>query len=142
MTGAPAIRVLIADDHLLFAEALAGALSRQDRIEVVGIAANGVEAVHLSDLLKPDVILMDLQMPLMDGVEATRRIAGGDLPAPRILVLTGSDDKSALQAARGAGASGYLTKNRSTVELTQALTSLVSLAAALNPEQGPEPSHA
>jgi DNA-binding NarL/FixJ family response regulator len=138
MTGAPAIRVLIADDHLLFAEALAGALSRQDRIEVVGIAANGVEAVHLSEVLKPDVILMDLQMPLMDGVEATRRIAGGDLPAPRVLILTGSDDSTALQAARGAGASGYLTKNRSTVELTQALTSLVSLAAALNPGQDPE----
>jgi DNA-binding NarL/FixJ family response regulator len=135
MTADPAIRVLIADDQLLFAEALAGALSLQQRIEVVGIAANGEEAVHLSGLLQPDVILMDLQMPLMDGIEATRRIAGGDVPAPRILVLTGSDDASALKAARAAGASGYLTKDRSTLELTHALTSLVSLAAALNPEQ-------
>jgi DNA-binding NarL/FixJ family response regulator len=74
----------------------------------------------------------------MDGVEATRRIAGGDMPAPRVLILTGSDDQIALRAARSAGASGYLTKSRSTVELTQALTSLVSLAAALHPEQGPE----
>jgi DNA-binding NarL/FixJ family response regulator len=135
MTADPAIRVLIADDQLLFAEALAGALSLQQRIEVVGIAANGEEAVHLSGLLRPDVILMDLQMPLMDGIEATRRIAGGDVPAPRILVLTGSDDAAALKAARVAGASGYLTKDRSTLELTHALTSLVSLAAALNPEQ-------
>jgi DNA-binding NarL/FixJ family response regulator len=79
------------------------------------------------------VILMDLQMPLMGGVEATRLIVGGDLPPPRILVLTGSDDGEEVRAAREAGASGYLTKNRSTVELTEALTSLVSLAAALNP---------
>jgi DNA-binding NarL/FixJ family response regulator len=135
MTADPSIRVLIADDQLLFAEALAGALSAQERIEVVGIAANGEEAVHLSGLLRPDVILMDLQMPLMDGVEATRRIVGGDMPPPRILVLTGSDDADALRAARDAGASGYLTKNRSTLDLTHALTSLVSLAAALNPEQ-------
>jgi DNA-binding NarL/FixJ family response regulator len=129
-----AIRVLIADDQLLFAEALAGALSLQERIEVVGIAANGEEAVHLSGLLRPDVILMDLQMPVMGGVEATRRIIGGDMPAPRILVLTGSDDGDGLKEARQAGASGYLTKDRSTAELTQALTSLVSLTIALNPD--------
>jgi DNA-binding NarL/FixJ family response regulator len=128
---------LIADDHLLFAEALAGALSLEERVTVVGIAANGEEAVHLSELLRPDVILMDLGMPLMDGIEATRRIAGGDMPASRVIVivLTGSDDKSALKAAHGAGASGYVTKDRSMAELTQSLTSLVSLAAALNPEQ-------
>jgi DNA-binding NarL/FixJ family response regulator len=136
MTADPSIRVLIADDHLLFAEALAGALSLQERIEVVGIAANGREAVHLSGLLQPDVILMDLQMPLMGGVEATRMIVGGDLPPPRILVLTGSDNGDEVKAAREAGASGYLTKDRSTVELREALTSLVSLAAALNPTDG------
>jgi DNA-binding NarL/FixJ family response regulator len=132
MPADPAIRVLIADDQLLFAEALAGALSLDHRIEVVGIAANGKEAVHLSGLLQPDVILMDLRMPLMDGVEATRRIVGGDLPAPRILVLTGSDNGEELKAAREAGASGYMTKDQSTLELTQTLTSLVSLAAAFN----------
>jgi DNA-binding NarL/FixJ family response regulator len=132
MSADPAIRVLIADDQLLFAEALAGALSLHDRIQVVGIAANGKEAVHLSGLLQPDVILMDLRMPLMDGIEATRLIVGGDLPAPRILVLTGSDNGEELKAARVAGAAGYMTKDQSTLELTQTLTSLVSLAAALN----------
>jgi DNA-binding NarL/FixJ family response regulator len=130
MPAAAAIRVLIADDQLLFAEALAGALSLDRRIDVVGIAANGEEAVQLSGLLQPDVILMDLKMPLMDGVEATRRIVGGAMPCPRVLILTGSDEPEALRRARAAGASGYLSKDRSAAALTEALTGLVSLAAA------------
>jgi CheY-like chemotaxis protein len=76
---------------------------------------------------------MDLAMPVMDGVTAIRTIVGGDARPPRILVLTGSDDAEALQAARAAGASGYLTKDRSAADLREALTSLVSLAAALPP---------
>jgi DNA-binding NarL/FixJ family response regulator len=139
MPSDPAIRVLIADDQLLFAEALAGALSLVGRIDVVGIAANGEEAVQLSGLLQPDVILMDMKMPLMDGIEATRRIVGGDMPPPRILILTGSDEPDALQRARVAGASGYLTKDRSTAALTEALTGLVSLAAAFPPGAQSEP---
>jgi len=134
MSADPSIRVLIADDQLLFAEALAAALATDRRIEVVGIAANGQEAVHLSGLLKPDVILMDLQMPLLDGIEATRQIVGGDAPAPRVLILTGSDEPEALQRARAAGASGYLTKNRSAGTVVDALTGLVSLAAAFPPD--------
>jgi DNA-binding NarL/FixJ family response regulator len=134
-----AIRVLIADDQLLFAEALAGALSLDRRIAVVGIAANGREAVRLSGLLQPDVILMDLKMPVMDGVEATRQIVGGEMPAPRVLILTGSDELDALQAARAAGASGYLTKDHSAAELTETLTGLVSLAAAFPPGLQVEP---
>jgi DNA-binding NarL/FixJ family response regulator len=130
MPADAAIRVLIADDQLLFAEALAGTLALDGRIDVVGIAANGEEAVQLSGLLQPDVILMDLKMPLMDGVEATRRIVGGDVPRPRVLILTGSDEPDALQRARAAGASGYLTKDRSSTALKEALTGLVSLAAA------------
>jgi DNA-binding NarL/FixJ family response regulator len=139
MPSDPAIRVLIADDQLLFAEALAGALSLVGRIDVVGIAANGEEAVQLSGLLQPDVILMDMKMPLMDGIEATRRIVGGDMPPPRILILTGSDEPDALQRARVAGASGYLTKDRSAAALTEALTGLVSLAAAFPPGAQSEP---
>src|SRR3954470_14584985 len=132
MSADPSIRVLIADDQLLFAEALAGALSAHGLIDVVGIAANGQEAVHLSSLLKPDVILMDLQMPLMDGIEATRVIVA-DGPAPRVLILTGSDEPEALELARAAGASGYLTKNHSAGTVIDALTGLVSLAAAFPP---------
>lgn len=133
MSADPAIRVLIADDQRLFAEALAAALSTDPRIEVVGIAANGQEAVQLSGLLKPDVVLMDLQMPLTDGIEATRLISGGDVPPPRVLILTGSDEPEALQRARAAGASGYLTKDLSAGALVDALTGLVSLAAAFLP---------
>jgi DNA-binding NarL/FixJ family response regulator len=139
MAADPAIRVLIADDQLLFAEALAGALSADRRIDVVGIAANGEEAVQLSGLLQPDVILMDLQMPLMDGIEATRLIVGGPGRAPRVLILTGSDEPDALQRARAAGASGYLTKNGSAGTLLDALTGLVSLAAAIVPADAPSP---
>lgn len=140
MPSAPAVRVLIADDQRLFAEALAGALSLDKRVVVVGIAGNGEEAVRLSGLLAPDVVLMDLKMPLMDGVEATRLIVGGDMPAPRVLILTGSDEPDALQQARAAGASGYLTKNQSSREVTEALTGLLSLAAAFPPgtQTGPE----
>jgi DNA-binding NarL/FixJ family response regulator len=140
MPSDPAIRVLIADDQLLFAEALAGALALDGRIDVVGIASDGEEAVRLAGLLRPDVILMDLKMPRMGGVEATRRIVGGDLPRPRVLILTGSDEPDALRAARAAGASGYLTKNRSSRDVTEALTGLVSLAAAFPPgrQEGPE----
>jgi DNA-binding NarL/FixJ family response regulator len=133
MSADPSIRVLIADDQLLFAEALAGALSADRRIDVVGIAANGEEAVQLSDLLKPDVVLMDLQMPLVDGIEATRVIVGRDVPAPRVFILTGSDEPEALQRARAAGASGYLTKNTSAEAVLDALTGIVSLAAAFPP---------
>jgi DNA-binding NarL/FixJ family response regulator len=139
MPAAPAIRVLIADDQLLFAEALAGALSIDRRVHVVGIAANGEEAVRLSGLLQPDVILMDLRMPLMDGIEATRLIVGGEMPAPRVLILTGSDEPDALHRARAAGASGYLTKNHSAAALTETLTGLVSLAAAFPPGTQVEP---
>src|SRR3954447_22020513 len=130
MSADPSIRVVIADDQRLFAEALARALSTDRRIDVVGIAANGQEAVHLSGLLQPDVVLMDLQMPVVDGIEATRLIVGGDIPVPRVLILTGSDEPEELQRARSAGASGYLTKNLSAAELLDALTGLVSLAAA------------
>jgi CheY-like chemotaxis protein len=95
--------------------------------------------VQLSGLLQPDVILMDLKMPLLNGIEATRRIVGGDMPVPRVLILTGSDEPDALRQAREAGASGYLTKNRSSAALTEALTGLVSLAAAFPPGKQVEP---
>ncbi len=136
-----AIRVLIADDQLLFADALASALSLDERIDVVGIAINGEEAVHLTEVLSPDVILMDLQMPLVDGVEATRRICGGDTKVkPKILVLTGTDAPDDIRRAREAGAVGYLTKDRSSVDLTDTVTGLVSLAAAFRSAAGGAPS--
>ena len=85
---------------------------------------------QLAKTLKPDVVLMDIKMPLVDGIEATRRIA--ERPgAPRVLVLTGSDESDTIQRANAAGAAGYLTKQRSAADLSDALFGLFSLVSAL-----------
>jgi DNA-binding NarL/FixJ family response regulator len=113
-------RILIADDHTLFAEALEALLVGDDRIAVVGRANNGREAVQLASSLLPDVVLMDISMPVMDGIEATGRILA-QLPTARVLVLTGSDAPQDVDAARRAGASGYVTKDRIAAELLDAI---------------------
>jgi DNA-binding NarL/FixJ family response regulator len=113
-------RVLIADDHTLFAEALEAILDVDERIDVVGRARNGAEAVELAASLRPDVVLMDISMPVMDGIEATERIAEAD-PKTSVLVLTGSDSVRDIDAARRAGASGYVTKDRIAAELVEAI---------------------
>ena len=87
------IRVLIADDHQLFAEALQAILGGDERIEVVGRAGNGREAVELAGELKPDVVLMDVSMPLLGGVEATRTIRAAS-DATAVVMLTGSDSRA------------------------------------------------
>ena len=114
------IRVLIADDHRLFAEALEAILAGESRIEVVGRARNGKEAVDLAEKLDPDVILMDISMPVMDGVEATRMIRGGK-PNACVLMLTGSNAREDVDRARVAGAAGYVTKDRIASQLVDAI---------------------
>jgi DNA-binding NarL/FixJ family response regulator len=116
----PAVRVLIADDHRLFAEALDAILSGDARIEVVGRARNGKEAVELAASLRPDVILMDIAMPVMDGVEATRRIREA-LPDACVLMLTGSSAHADVDRSRKAGAAGYVTKDRIASQLVEAI---------------------
>ena len=125
-----AVRILIADDHRLFAEALMTVLSEDDRVDVIGIADNGQEAVELALELQPDVILMDLRMPVVDGLEATRRLrdAGSDA---QILILTGTDEDVGSEEAAMAGASGYLRKERGVAELKQVFLEVASLAAVL-----------
>lgn len=125
-----AVRILIADDHRLFAESLMALLSEDERVEVVGIANDGVEAVALAMDLKPDVILMDLRMPVMDGLEATRRIRDRGLGA-QILILTGTDAAVGSDEAAEAGASGYLRKERGVEELRRVFLEAASLAAVL-----------
>src|SRR4051812_37476013 len=98
----PSIRVLIADDHRLFAEALEAILGDDDRIAVVGHAADGEEAVRLARDLRPDVVLMDISMPVMDGIEAAQAIRSGDERAC-ILMLTGSNSRTDVDRARQAG---------------------------------------
>jgi DNA-binding NarL/FixJ family response regulator len=114
------IRVLIADDHRLFAEALEAILAGESTIEVVGRARNGAEALELALELEPDVVLMDISMPVMDGVEATRRIRE-TRPGACVLMLTGSSTAVDVDRARGAGAAGYITKDRIASQLVEAI---------------------
>jgi DNA-binding NarL/FixJ family response regulator len=125
-----AVRVLIADDHRLFAESLMAVLSEDERVEVIGIAADGQEAVDLASELQPDVILMDLKMPVIDGFEATRRIRAAGL-GTQILILTGTDRAIGADDVAAAGASGYLRKEQSVAELKDVFLEVASLAAVL-----------
>ena len=119
------IRVLIADDPRLFAEALEAILAGDDRIDVVGHASDGGEAVQLARDLRPDLVLMDISMPVMDGIEAARRIRSGDRDTA-ILMLTGSNSRSDVDRARQAGAAGYVTKDRIAAELIDAIVEIAT----------------
>jgi DNA-binding NarL/FixJ family response regulator len=123
----PSIRVLIADDHRLFAEALEAILGGDERIAVVGHAADGEEAVRLAAELDPDVVLMDISMPVMDGIEAAQAIRSGDERAS-ILMLTGSNSRTDVDRARQAGAAGYVTKDRIAAELIGAIVEIAGRA--------------
>jgi DNA-binding NarL/FixJ family response regulator len=114
------LRVLIADDHRLFAEALEAILATDDRIEVVGQASDGGEAIELARTLGPDVVLMDVSMPVLDGFEATREIRAAS-KGTRVLMLTGSNSRADVDRSREAGASGYVTKDRIASELVAAI---------------------
>jgi two-component system nitrate/nitrite response regulator NarL len=120
MVSMGSIRVLIADDHRLFAEALEAILADDARIAVVGHASDGSEAVRLANELHPDVVLMDISMPVMDGIQAVRAIRETDGDAS-ILMLTGSNARTDVDRARQAGAAGYVTKDRIAAELIDAI---------------------
>ncbi len=115
-----AVKVLIADDHRLFAEALEAVLSMEERIDVVGRAADGGEAVAMVKTLHPDVVALDISMPVMDGFEAAAAIAQHDEP-PAVLMLTGSNAAQDVDRARRAGASGYVTKDSIAASLVDAI---------------------
>ena len=119
----PPIRVLIADDHALFAEALEAILSQDERMHVVGRATNGEQAVLLATELDPTVVLMDISMPVMDGFEATRRIRAAR-PDALVLMLTGSNSPVDVDQARKAGVAGYVTKDRIAAQLVEAIVEI------------------
>jgi DNA-binding NarL/FixJ family response regulator len=104
------IRVLLADDHALFRRGVASLLAAENGFEVVGEAVDGRQALEMARELMPDVILMDIAMPVMDGLEATRRIKA-EIPYVRIVILTASDGDQSLFEAVKSGAQGYLLKN-------------------------------
>jgi DNA-binding NarL/FixJ family response regulator len=114
------IRVLVVDDQALFREALVALLAVQPGIEVVGEAADGREAVEAVGRLRPDVVLMDLRMPVLDGVGATRQLRA-DHPAVRVLALTTFDGDAEVFPALRAGAVGYLLKDATTQRLVEAV---------------------
>jgi DNA-binding NarL/FixJ family response regulator len=103
------VRVLLADDHPVYRKGLAGVLAEADDIEIVGEAVDGADVLARARELQPDVILMDLHMPTVNGVEATRRLAV-EAPGVAVLVLTMFDDDESVHAAMRAGARGYLVK--------------------------------
>jgi NarL family two-component system response regulator LiaR len=132
MSSVSTIRVLIADDHAVVREGLRTFLLLQDGIEVVGEAADGLEAVAAARRLAPDVVLMDLVMPNLDGVEAMRRIRD-QRPETRVIVLTSyADDEQLLPAVR-AGAAGYLLKSAQPKEVVRALRAAYRGEAVIDP---------
>ncbi len=126
------IRVLIADDHPLIREGLRGLLAAEPDLELVGEAVDGLEAVEKTDQLRPDVILLDLLMPVKSGIEAIMEIKEKD-PGARILVLTSfADDEQVFPALR-AGALGYLLKDSSPQDLLRAIRSVYRGESSLHP---------
>jgi DNA-binding NarL/FixJ family response regulator len=125
VTSRPPLTVLIADDNGLFVTALDGNLGTDDAIQVVGRARDGEEAARLVSDLAPDVVLMDLSMPRLDGFEATRRIRAA-YPETAVVVLTGSLDSGDVARAMDTGAAGYVTKDRILAELVPTIRSAVS----------------
>jgi DNA-binding NarL/FixJ family response regulator len=126
------IRVLICDDQALVRAGFRAILGSRPEIEIVGEAENGAEAVALAERRRPDVILMDIRMPLLDGVEATRRLVAEGSPA-RILVLTTFDLDEYVHAAIRAGASGFLLKDVTPAELVEAIRIVAGGDALLAP---------
>jgi len=119
------IRVLIADDHRPFAEALEAILATDERISVSGHASDGAEAVQLVLSTNPDVTLMDIAMPVMDGVQATKEIRE-QRPEACVLMLTGSSASTDVDRAREAGAAGYVTKDKIAVHLIDTILEVVA----------------
>jgi DNA-binding NarL/FixJ family response regulator len=131
MSPAP-VRVLLVDDQALFREALATLLDVRADIEVVGEAADGDEALRRAAALSPDVVLMDLRMPVLDGVAATRRLRV-ERPEVRVIALTTFDDDEEVFAALRAGAVGYLLKDVSSERLVEAIGAAARGESVLQP---------
>ncbi len=133
MNTSNAIRVLLVDDHNVVRSGLASFLREYEDLKLVGEAKNGVEAIHRCRQVKPDVILMDLKMPEMDGVAATRAILT-DYPDIKIIAMTSFDEAELVHDVLAAGAIGYLLKNISADELAKAIRDAASGKSTLSPE--------
>jgi DNA-binding NarL/FixJ family response regulator len=128
------VRVLIADDDHAFAESLTVALTKGEQVDVVGMARDGREAVELALQLQPHVILMDLRMPGIDGLEATRLIREAGVET-QILIVSGTEEETGSEAAAEAGADAFLKKDSDPEELKHIVLEVASLAAALGTQK-------
>ena len=133
MSAQRAVRIVIADDHQVIREGIRAIVdTASGEIEIVGEAKTGTEAVRLAETLRPDVVLLDIQMPEADGVEATRRIREAHLPSA-VLILTTFDDDARIRSAIQAGAIGYLLKDVAKDELLHAIIAAARGRATLHP---------
>jgi DNA-binding NarL/FixJ family response regulator len=132
------IRLLLAEDHPVVRVGLERLFANEQEIELVGAATNGAEAVELADRLRPDVVLMDLSMPVLNGVEAARQIVAGHEGAVRVVVLTSFSDREEILAALDAGASGYLLKDAEPEELVRGVRAAARGEAPLAPKAARE----
>jgi DNA-binding NarL/FixJ family response regulator len=132
MTASTEITILLADDHALMRSGLRGMLEAQDDMRVVGEAADGAEAVEVALKLRPDVVIMDIRMPRLDGIEATKRLLAHP-GAPRVLVLTTFDLDEYVWEAMRAGAGGFMLKDAPPGQLAEAVRSVASGESLLAP---------
>ena len=126
------IKILLAEDHAVVRESIHESLSREPEFDVVGEARDGEEAVRLAQKLVPDVILMDISMPVLNGIEATRRIKSFQ-PSVAILILTAYDDEQYVFSVLSAGAAGYLLKDVGMQELVEAIKTVYKGDSVLHP---------
>jgi two-component system nitrate/nitrite response regulator NarL len=128
----PTIRILLVDDQPLFRRAIATLIAEQPGLDVVGEAENGLEAIEMAHALHPDLVVMDVEMPVMTGVEATRRIRD-ELPGVKVVILTVSEDDDHLFDAIRWGAHGYLLKNLRPEQLYDLIRAVMRNETALSP---------
>ncbi len=132
MIGAKRIRILLADDHAVLRAGLRALLAAQDDLEVVGEASDGAEAIRLCQTLRPDVVVMDIGMPGVSGIDATARIKR-DLPSVKVLILSMHDDRGYLRQVLRVGASGYVLKKAADTELLAAIRAAARGEVFLDP---------
>ncbi len=126
------IKVLVVDDHTIVRDGICALLALAADIEVVGIAANGIEALQIVRAQQPDVVLMDIAMPIMGGLEATRRLSK-EFPKSRVLILTQYDDKEYVFPVIDAGACGFISKVAASAELAEGIRSVCHGDSYLSP---------
>ena len=132
MTSARSVRVILCDDHAIVRDGIARVLDAYDDIDVIGTAENGEAGVEATVRLRPNVVLMDLLMPIVDGVQATRRIVAA-APETAVVVLTSFGEQALVMEAIDAGASGFILKDAAPSELVGAIRSAARGEAPLDP---------